>query len=341
MTGKQSENYTTERINVRVIGVRKWFWSKLFFLHFYFKSILPTIQLKADIYFASDLYSLPIAYLAAKSNHSKLIYDSRELYSSIAALKHRRFEQRVWRTIEKFLIKRANATVTVNESIAQILSREYTIPKPVVLLNCPRYQEIKQSNKLREVCHIAEGKRILLYQGGLQQGRGIFTLLEVIQRLPDCVLLFLGDGALKEELRMKSEKLKERVYIIDAVPVEQLLLYTASADAGLCLIENYGSSYYLSLPNKFFEYVMAGVPILASNFPEMKRIIDEYKVGETANPEDVNDIAEKIQRLLSPGHHQHLVENCRAAAKIYNWDIESKKLIATIDNLEILQSSIP
>lgn len=335
MTGRNSESFGTEGIVITVVGVRKWFWSKLSFVQFYAKSLLPAIRLRAQVYFASDLYSLPIAYLAARLNRSKLIYDSRELYSSIAALKDRRAAQWVWRVVERVLIRRVNAVVTVNDSIAWILSRQYGIPKPVVLLNCPQYQEVERSNRLRELCHISEEKHILLYQGGFQRGRGIFVSLDVIQHLPNCVLVLLGDGPLKEDLQIRIEELKDRVYIVEAVPVDQLLRYTASADVGLCLIENQGISYYHSLPNKFFEYVMAGVPVVASRFPEMKKIIDSHGVGETADPDDVTEIVEKIQKLLQTGYHDEIVHNCRRAAKIYNWDHESEKLVEVIENLAI------
>ncbi len=333
MTGRNSESFGTGGIVVTEVGVRKWFWSKLSFIQFYAKSLLPAIRLKAQVYFASDLYSLPIAYLAARLNRSKLIYDSRELYSSIAALKDRQAAQWVWRVVERVLIRRVNAVVTVNDSIAWILSRQYGIPKPVVLLNCPQYQELERSNRLRELCHISEEKHILLYQGGFQRGRGIFVSLELIQHLPNCVLVLLGDGPLKEYLHIRIEELKDRVYMVEAVPVDQLLRYTASADVGLCLIENHGISYYHSLPNKFFEYVMAGVPVVASRFPEMKKIVDNHRVGETTDPDDVTEIVEKIQKLLHAGYHDEIVHNCRRTAKIYNWDHESEKLIEVIENL--------
>jgi glycosyltransferase involved in cell wall biosynthesis len=235
--------------------------------------------------------------------------------------------------MERALIKRVDATITVNESIAEIIVRQYGVSKPTVLMNCPLYWEVKRTNLLRETCEVPEKKRILLYQGGLQPGRGISRLIDVIQTIPECVLILMGGGPLKEELAAKIETLRGMVYLLDAVPVDRLLLYTASADVGLCMIENYGLSYYLSLPNKLFEYIMAGVPVVSSDFPEMRRIVSEYRIGETADPTDPSDIAGKIRKLLEPKYHLQTADNCLLASKKLNWECESAKLVDLMDSL--------
>jgi glycosyltransferase involved in cell wall biosynthesis len=333
MTGKRSESFTEGGTEVRVVGIRNWRRAIFRVIEFWLKSILLMIRVKANIYIASDLYSLPNAFIAGRLNKAWLVYDSRELYSNIAALANRRFAQRVWDFIERVLIKRVDATITVNESISEIISRIYGIPRPIVLMNCPFYQEVKRTNLLREICQIPETKKVVLYQGGLQRGRGISRLIDLIQTLPECVLILMGDGPLKKELAAKIETLQGKVYLVDAVPVDRLLHHTASADVGICMIEYYGLSYYLSLPNKLFEYVMAGVPVVASDFPEMRRIVSEYRIGETANPTDVIEIAEKIRKLLEPERHDETAENCKSAAKKLNWESESAKLVHLIDSL--------
>jgi len=119
----------------------------------------------------------------------------------------------------------------------------------------------------------------------------------------------------------------ERVFMPGWVPLEELPLYTASADVGLCLIENLGYSYYLSLPNKLFQYIMAGVPVLASDFPEIGRIVRETGVGLPVDPSDPEDVADKARRLLEDGGlRRRCSENARRAAEVYNWEVEKVKL---------------
>ncbi len=339
MSGSQSSEFDFEGIHIVTVGLRKWFWSKLYFLEFYLKATIVILRIKAECYFASDLYSLPVAFIAEKVHHAKLVYDAREFYAEIAGLQHRKFEQGAWKSLERFFIKRADRVFTVNHSLARLLAERYPIPQPVVLKNFPAFFTSKKTNVLRSALggfQILTDKKILLYQGGLQHGRGIFLLLKIIQQFPDCVLVFLGDGILKNEIQqaIQRDELQEKVFLLDAVPVDQLLTYTASADLGLCLIENFGTSYYYSLPNKLFEYIMAGIPVVASDFPEMKKIVETYQVGETANPEKEDEVVARINKILcDKNYYSKLKENCKKAATIFNWESEEKKLLDAIKNL--------
>ncbi len=336
IASEKNEKRESPGITLKTILIPQARSGKLRFLSFNLKALWPALRSKADCYFASDLYSLPIAYFAAKFRHARLIYDSRELYSSIAALRDRREAQRFWSHIERRIIPRADVVFTVNDALAGSISNLYSIPKPTVLLNCPHIQTIQKSDRLRTILAIPPGPRILLYQGGLQRGRGIHIMLSAINKVSDAVLVLMGSGNLKAEILeiIKRERLDHKVFLLDAVRVDDLLEHTASADVGLCLIENYGESYYHSLPNKLFEFVAAGVPVVASNFPEMSRFVESNRVGLCVDPENEDEVVAAIKRLVTEAElHKAFVHHCEETASRYTWENESLKLVGAIEDL--------
>ena len=334
--GEKSERRNYLDIEVMSVGISSRVSGKARFLLFYVKGLRPTLRARADCYFASDLYSLPLAYLAARVSRARLLYDSRELYTSIASLKDRRFTQRFWSFLEKKLIHSADAVFTVNDALSEYIAERYRMPKPVTLLNCPPKQVVAKSDRLRRQLSVPSHQKIILYQGGLQRGRGIFIALSVIKKIPNAVLVLLGHGGLKGEFSeiVQKENLQQRVFILDAAPVNELLTLTASADVGLCLIENLGKSYYHSLPNKLFEYASAGVPVVASNFPEISRFVESNRVGICVDPENEEEVAAAIQRLITDSKlYASLVDNCKQTAERYTWENQEPKLLAVMDRL--------
>jgi glycosyltransferase involved in cell wall biosynthesis len=143
--------------------------------------------------------------------------------------------------------------------------------------------------------------------------------------------VLLGSGpreaALKEQVR--SRNLGDRVYFLPRVPFGELHSYTCSADLGLCLIKGAGRSFYHSLPNKLFEYLMAGLPVLASDFPEMRAVVEESGAGLVANPQDLRDVREKVRAVLTdPLRRRTYGQAALAAARHYNWEQEAPRLLA-------------
>ncbi len=302
---------------------------KLRFLKFYLKTPLKAIRAKADIYHAQELYSLPVAWIGAIFNNAPLIYDSHEYYPGMQSLVARPLERSVWSLVERIFIKRAQTVITVSDAISEKLSKRYRIPPPVVIRNCHEKKDVKRTNLLRERFSIGEDRKILLYQGIMSRGRGLFTVLESLKRLPQCAFVALGDGPLLKQLEEYSQQhgLSDRTFFPGCVPVEELIDYTASADIGLCIIENVGFSYYNSLPNKLFEYMMAGIPTVASDFPEIGKIVKGEGTGLVVDPDDPDAIAKAVTRLLSDrGLYDELSANALSASKRHNWEEESKKL---------------
>ena len=303
---------------------------KLRFLRFYLKAIPKVLRTRAAMYHAQDLYSLPVAWLAAKRYGRPLIYDSHEYYLGTVSLSRRRLERSIWGIVERTFIGGTDEVITVCDSIADKLKAQYGVRRPRVLRNVPIWRARHRTNHLREILGLGPETNILLYQGAIERGRGLVAILDALTTLKGCCFVALGDGSIRQEVKAYAARLgvSDRAFFLDPVPSEELMEYTASADVGLCLIENAGFSYYHSLPNKLFEYMAAGLPVIASDFPEIGRLVKAENVGLTVNPEDPSEIAEAVGRLTQD---RHLYDICaanalRAAADRHNWDRESRIL---------------
>jgi glycosyltransferase involved in cell wall biosynthesis len=281
---------------------------------------------EADLYIASDLYSLPLAARLASQHGAQLIYDSRELYSDVAALQGRSLTQQFWNIAEKRYAGRAAAILTVNNSIAAILQARYPRVPVRVIRNLPeRIPVMKDRAILRDALDLDPGRFVLLSQGGLQRGRGAEQYVRIMRRIDDAVLVFLGDGPLRADLESAVQLggIGDRVRFAGTVPWDVLPEFTAGADIGLCMIENLGRSYHLSLPNKLFEYIVAGVPVVASDFPELSRVVHDYAVGVTADPQSDDDVFSAIRSLIDDSSEREACRAaCIAAAEELHWGKE-------------------
>ena len=290
--------------------------------------------LDASLFIASDLYSLPVATRAAGRAGVPLLYDARELYSSVAALQGRSIVQSFWTRLERSRGRRARTVLTVNESIAGLLRSRF--PDVRVIRNVPDFPPPVVSDLLRTAAGIPPDRHVLLSQGGLQKGRGALPLITALRSLPDCHLVFLGDGPLGGDIAAAAaiEGVSDRVTCLPAVPSIELPGWTASADLGFCLIENLGRSYHLSLPNKLFEYIAAGVPVVGSDFPEIGALLRDTGAGIAVDPSDNELLVRAVRTLLDDRtRYERAVEACRDAAKQYHGDVEKGRFLALMDEV--------
>jgi len=284
----------------------------------------------ASLYFACDLYSLPLAARAAAAEGRPYCYDSRELYSSLASLQQRKLMQRFWNIVERRYAPAASAIYTVNHEILEILLRHYPQSNVEVIHNFPGRPAGKSGGirPLRRELGIRGGAPVLISNGGLQQGRGLFRMIDLLPHLPECTLVFLGDGPLRSELEVYAHgmEVEERVLFI-AVPAAEVVEWTAEADIGLCFVENLGVSYYLSLPNKLFEYLHAGIPCVCTDLPVIKRVMEDTKAGLLIRHTGIEEAVTAIRYLLGD---KVLYNACRnnalRAAPEYSWDSEGLRL---------------
>lgn len=285
----------------------------------------------ARIYHAHDANTLLPAWLAARRAGARLVYDAHELETGrcFGGSRLAGIYQRIWSWPERAFIRRADAVITVSGGIADELVRLYGIRRPIVIVNCPEWQKLNRSDRLRQELGIPSYLKVALYQGSVTPGRGIEPFLEAVQRLPNVAGVVLGDGLLLPELRRRVESgLWQRVYLPGWIPRDDLLSYTASADVGVVLLQASCRNHYLALPNKLFEYLHGGIPVVGSDLPEIARIIREYDVGEVVNPDDPASIAEGLGRLLEdPVRYARARDGTVRVAAVYNWQREGDKLV--------------
>jgi len=221
-----------------------------------------------------------------------------------------------------------------------MLTKYYNV-KPTVILNASYRQNTERSNLLRDELAIPSSQRILLYIGYITFGRGLEQLIQSLKYLDQeysLVLLGYGDPGYINNLRelIGKEKQTGKVYFWGPVPFEQVPKYASSADVGLAAIEDCCLSYRYCFPNKILEYIAAGLPIAASDLPDIKSVVDRYQIGTTFDPSSPQDIARAIDYILADkAKYNRMRENSIVAADQYTWENESQKLLNIYKGLYI------
>jgi glycosyltransferase involved in cell wall biosynthesis len=295
----------------------------------------------ADAYHGHDLTGLVAAWQAARRQPgSRLVYDSHELFleaGSVASLP--RLSRRLVGWLEGALARRAAAVVTVNPSIGAELVQRYRISQPVVVMNCaprwhPKMTEPPICDRFREVLPIPPEQPIVLYQGAFTPHRGIEPMVRALAEpeLRGAAGVFLGFGPMRDWLLAQSQRpeLAGRMHVLEAVPPDELLEWTASADVTGAPIERVNLNHWYSTPNKLFESMAAGVPFVSSDFPERGRIIRDSGAGVLCDPGDIRSVAQAFASVLtlSPPERLEFRRRCRQAAlDRYNWETEVARLV--------------
>lgn len=294
----------------------------LFYAEFNLRLFFVLLFGSYDIIYANDLDTLFPAVLVSKIRRKKLIYDSHEYFTGVPELVHRPFIQKCWKAIERFCLHRITEMITVNDSIANLFREEYGI-KVGVLRNLP-LAGINIDSKSRKQLNLPEDKFILILQGnGINVQRGAEEAVEMMKYLPEMLLLIAGSGdvipALKQQV--DRENLGDRVWFLPRMHYAQLMSYTAVCDLGLTLDKDTNINYRFSLPNKLFDYLRAGIPVLASALPEVQRIVETFRVGEVCASHNPSELASSVCKIQSKGTAEYTA-NIQHALSQLNWEKE-------------------
>jgi glycosyltransferase involved in cell wall biosynthesis len=306
-------------------------WEKgpLFYAEYNLRLFFYLLTINTDLLVSNDLDTLLPNFLISRIRKIPLVYDSHEYYTETPELVNRPTVQRVWKTIERRIFPKLTDVITVNRSIARLYEKEYNV-KVNVVRNIPRLVEI-QSTETRSSLGLPVDKHIVLMQGaGINIQRGAEEALEAMQYLTDCVLLIIGGGDVLDILKEKARvpNLKDKVFFIPKQSYKRLGEYTANADIGLTIDKDTNLNYRFSLPNKLFDYIHSGLPVLASRLPEISRIVEKYAVGSFIENHEPRHIAEKIKSMLADTNKMaEYKANALVAAKELNWQNEEKVLI--------------
>lgn len=245
-----------------------------------------------------DIYSLYIATRLKKKYKAKLIFDSREIYSALSTLSKRKIAQYLLTRYEIYLVKYVDSITVSGELDKAFLQNHFRKNNEIeIIMNLPPRKEIENLDLIRKKFNITEKYKILIYQGMILPGRGLEKIIISLQFLDNIVLCIFGDGSYKSAIEqlISAMNLESKVIFCGEVPYEELHKWTCSADIGVVIIEPISFSYELALPNKLFEYCMAGRPVLMSNLKAMQKIHDEFKIGEVL---DFNSTPQSIANLL-------------------------------------------
>ncbi len=300
-----------------------------FYAEFNIRLFFLLLTRKVDLLVSNDLDTLLPNFIVSKIKKIPLIYDSHEYFTGVPELEKNNFARKTWLKIEKYIFPKLKHVFTVNNSIAELYKKEYNVDVKVVR-NIPRKREINII-KTKEELGLPVDKKILIYQGaGINVDRGVEELIQSMQFINNTLLMIIGSGDVINELKKNviDFNLTEKVTFINKLPYDQLISYTSIADLGLTLDKDTNINYRFSLPNKIFDYIHAGIPILASNLIEVRKVVEDYKVGEILDSHEPRYMAEKINAMLENTEKlKEYKENSVKAAAILNWETESKELI--------------
>jgi len=287
------------------------------------------LKFKPDVIHAHDLDTLELGCKLKAELGIPLVYDSHEIATD---RNHHNQSQKIRaEKKETNLINKADVIIMVSNGCAQFTAEKYGIPLPTVIMNTPDFDPAKlQIRDLRQEFNIPSTNFVLVHQGSLQMNRGIEQTIEATKDVPNVTYVIIGYGQHRPFLENYVEQsgLSEKVKFFGPVPADQLIEWAASADIGICTIVGKTKSYLFSMPNKLFEYTMAGLPVIASNYPDLGAFVTENRMGITCDPESPASIADAIRKLTTnPRLREELAGGAKVARDSFNWQHEQKKLL--------------
>ena len=349
--------YEVECVGKRELGVRArrgW----MFYAECNVRLLLWLLRRRMEIVWANDTDTLMGCYVAtrvknlclrlrgAKGERVRLVMDAHELFPEVPELIGRERVKRVWEWIEKRMMPKCDARLTVCQSIADYYRKRYGVEMTVVRNVGKRKVESGEwkveSGKWKTESgewEVESGKRMLLYQGAVNKGRGVDWAIDALEWLEDCELVVAGGGDLLEEMKdyAAGKPWAERIRFLGRLMPEELERLTARASVGLVMLEDMGLSYHFALPNRIGDFVAAGVPMVVSDLPEMSRVVREYGVGEVIEePRDeryetrVKGLAEAVERVLA---REWTEADFEAARRDMDWEKEKRKLMEMVDKM--------
>lgn len=298
-----------------------------------------------DIWHAHDFTGL-VAISGRGGPERGVVYDVHDIFVESGTAAHLPQPAR-WalRRYERRLARRAEAVVTVNPALAEVLQRRYHLRSVLVVHNCsPRWVvPDPRPDLIRESAGIPAHVPVVLYHGALGGTRGIETLCQAMLEpaMSEAHVALMGFGLLRESLAtLASEpRFGGRLHVLDPVPPTDLLPWVASADVGALSMPRATLNLYLSTPNKLFECLAAGTPVVVSDFPAVRRIVmdDELgPLGATCQPSDPRELARAIGSIirLDAAGRSDLRTRCSAAAQArWNWETEVERLLTLYEGL--------
>lgn len=336
VVGVENSKYNENEINklkgsVRIVKIRdkyKKHRNKLYTLLkeiYIFKSLVQEIiNCNPDIIHANDLNALFPAYIASKKIKCKIVYDSHEIYTENIGIASSFIQRSFWKIIEKSIIKKIDLVVSVSNAAAEYLAKLYDIPKPMVITNC--------SKKQKSISNFSKSEKFeILNHGQFYEGRGYEMMIEAAKITDNCNINYVlrGFGTLENLLRKSVNEHKlNNVKFAPPVKTTELISYARQSNVGLAITLPININFKLTVSNKIFEYLAAGLPVIMSDIPEHRYLNEKYNFGiilKENTPEALRDAA----TLLYNDQELYNMYSNNAITTIneLNWETEFKKLI--------------
>ena len=310
------------RREYRCSRMKMWFQTgPLFYMEYNLRLFFLLMFKPSAVLLSNDLDTLLANFLVSKFKNCPLVYDSHELFPEAPELLNRPFKKGIWERLEALLLPRLKQAYTVCDSIKSYYKSKYGIDMKVVR-NVPLLKERSVTPKQ---------PKTILYQGNINPGRGLEVAIKSLVFLPDYTLKIVGNGiGLKklEELAV-SEGVSNQLEFVGRIPFEELKNHTHSASLGILFEEPLGLSFEYSLPNKLFDYIHAEIPVLATPLVEVRKIVEQYKVGELLEDRSPEKIAEQIKSIDAKRSNYQFAK----AKEELNWGNEEKVLKSIFTSL--------
>jgi glycosyltransferase involved in cell wall biosynthesis len=293
---------------------------KLFYFEYNLRLSFYLMFRKMDAICAIDLDTIIPCHFVSRFKRIPRIYDAHELFTEMKEVITRPRIKRIWTRVEKKLVPKFKWGYTVSESIAEEFHRRYEV----------NYQTIRNLPVLKEFDHFQTIEKFILYQGAVNEARGFEFLIPAMQSI-NCKLVVCGDGNFMPQLKklITENKLENKVELKGMLPPADIWKISQQATIGIALAEKEGLNQWLALPNKFFDYVHAGLPQVTMDYPEYSKINKQFEVAVLIDELIPKKIADVINNLLTDEVlHAKLKSNCLKARLELNWQHEEKKLLS-------------
>jgi glycosyltransferase involved in cell wall biosynthesis len=290
--------------------------------------------LKTDVICAIDLDTILPCYFVSILRRKKRVYDAHELFTEMKEIVSRPIILNWWMSVERFAVPRFRNGYTVNQSLVEELHRRYGVHYEMIR-NMPVLNVEHGTKDIEYRGTNDEQRATIIYQGAVNEGRSFETLIPAMRQV-NARLVICGDGNFFEQAKalVREYQLEEKVELKGYVRPEELRRLTPGAKIAVMIFEAKGMNQYHSLSNRFFDYIMAGVPQVCVNYPEYSAINDRYNIALMINDTTAETIASAINRLLTDDIlHEQLHQNCLKARQALNWAAEEKKLLSFYDKL--------
>lgn len=293
--------------------------------------------MECDVIWANDTDTLLGCWLAARG-HCRLVMDAHELFPEVPEIQDKPVVKWVWRTIERWLMPKCDALLTVSQGIADYYKDRYGVEMTVVRNLSSGQWSVASGQSGGSHCRVSILSTdhcpltTLLYAGKVNVGRGVDWAIDALEWLPGCRLVVAGDGDLLEARKAYAAEKPwaDRVVFTGRLMPEEMAALEAKADVGLVMLEDKGLSYHYALPNRVGAFVQAGVPMVVSDLPEMAHVVRTYGVGEVMAEPGARALAEAVQRVLA---REWKDEDFAAAREDMDWNKEKEKLIECVSAL--------